>query len=257
MSTKIYNGYYSEKNITELLIMFGDIKKNFEKLKELSYLKYVAHKSIFKYDHESIVLNQPISLKDIKKDVHDKALGKIKDVVRQGMREPDVDFEVTCAVYPMRGKTLILFYAENKEMTNFWENLEDIHDYHYQNSCDKPDDISNVEWNRRRKNWDKVFNPTPSKTCYTYTFSSVDLPYYIDNDKLNKVIPSKSERAARIVSSKFIAAHIENQKQQNPSVEAFASYYAATDDFIEYKKTDDYLKEISTQELLMEDLLFS
>lgn len=27
-----------------------------------------------------------------------------------------------------------------------------VEDYHYQNQCDKPDNISNREWNNRRKN---------------------------------------------------------------------------------------------------------
>ena len=40
-----------------------------------------------------------------------------------------------------------------------FEDTENIADYHYQNQTDEPDNISDAEWKRRAKDWDKAIGP--------------------------------------------------------------------------------------------------
>jgi len=51
-------------------------------------------------------------------------------------------------------------YVMGKEeyYTNLIEQLDYVSDYSYWNNTDKPDNISEKEWNERRKNWNKIFD---------------------------------------------------------------------------------------------------
>lgn len=60
---------------------------------------------------------------------------------------------------PCGRKTLGMFFGDYSYYKILFENTEDIADYHYQNQTDQPDDISDAEWNRREKDWEKAIGP--------------------------------------------------------------------------------------------------
>ncbi len=60
---------------------------------------------------------------------------------------------------PCGRKTLGMFFGDYSYYKILFEDTENIADYHYQNQTDKPDDISDTEWKRRAKDWDKAIGP--------------------------------------------------------------------------------------------------
>ena len=60
---------------------------------------------------------------------------------------------------PCGRKTLGMFFGDYSYYKILFEDTENIADYHYQNQTDKPDDVSDAEWRRRTKDWDKAIGP--------------------------------------------------------------------------------------------------
>ena len=60
---------------------------------------------------------------------------------------------------PCGRKTLGMFFGDDSYYKILFEDTENIADYHYQNQTDRPDDISDAEWRRRAKDWNKAIGP--------------------------------------------------------------------------------------------------
>lgn len=66
-----------------------------------------------------------------------------------------VDFNFTISLIPERnGFVYGYYFVDHPEYFKLIEPF--VVDYHYQNQCDKPNNISNKAWNYRRKKWDKL-----------------------------------------------------------------------------------------------------
>ena len=91
------------------------------------------------------------------------------------------DLSAEIQIYPLDDKILLRFFG-NDRLEQILLNEEDIEEYHYQNQCDRPEDISEEEWNDREKNWETV-NPTlvPAKRGFgVQLFYENDLPFMLD-----------------------------------------------------------------------------
>ena len=75
-------------------------------------------------------------------------------------RRIDSDFDYNCSmmVIPMENKQLVLVFG-NDELTEVVKNQPWLRDYHYQNQTDCPANISEEEWEQRRKDWDEAIGP--------------------------------------------------------------------------------------------------
>lgn len=60
---------------------------------------------------------------------------------------------------PCGRKTLGMFFGDCSYYDILFDDTENIVDYHYQNQTDKPDNISDAEWKRRAKDWDRAIGP--------------------------------------------------------------------------------------------------
>lgn len=78
---------------------------------------------------------------------------KIKETMG---RDPDVDFEVTMNIYPMNGSVLGVIYSEQQDWENAWFAIDGVEHYGYWNNTDRPDEVSEEEWQQRERDWDSV-----------------------------------------------------------------------------------------------------
>ena len=79
------------------------------------------------------------------------------------------DYRCKLQIIPMETKTLAMFFG-NPMLRNYLKSRPDfLTDYHYQNQTDRPEDISDTEWNLREKDWDKAIGPDyiPSQHGFT------------------------------------------------------------------------------------------
>lgn len=169
-----------------------------------------------------------------------------------------LDFECSCSLFPIsKNRTLILLYCDNREMTDIWDGLDFIHDYHYQDQSDKPDEISNRKWNKRMNDWNQVLGGdgygTPSVYGVTYTFTDNDLPiYYYLREYFNSddcQYPTNEKRAKSLFKTKFINEASERIKLTTSDDKITTSIvYNAIDEYIEFIKTDEYKNKIQELE---------
>lgn len=83
--------------------------------------------------------------------------------------------------------------------TNLIEQLDYVSDYSYWNNTDKPDNLSETEWDKRRKNWNKIFDKDilvgssgfsillPMTEERTFKAISADTIIQIDEPELRKI----------------------------------------------------------------------
>lgn len=278
MSTKIYNGYISKLSLEQLLKKFILLVPKFEELKRDLYYKELSRQAVSvidkrnsdecqcnpEYDRnghkimpETDTTGECLACKKntinnndqykILRELHDKNEKKIDDVMLYLSRQ-DCDYSCSCSVFPMgKNKTLILFYCENRKMNDVWESLPFISDYHYQNSTDKPDRIPQKEWNKRRSDWDKVFgNDTPRERCYSFQFTIERLPY-IKTKECLKHVPKKSKRTLDLIEDRYTGKEMQ-RLSETPEFKdknrPYSLFEQARKNYLEYKKTDDFQKEV-------------
>lgn len=261
MSTKIYNGYISKLGINELLEKFKPLVKEFSRIKIEGYSEHLVSETVFEIDRmhykgEDISPGdnkQPdILYKNFKEDEK-----KVNETIKKGIREPWLDFTASCTVFPMKkSKTLILFYSDNNKVSDFWEKLDYISEYHYQDQTDKPEEISDYLWRKREEDWNKALGGNwgkPIDNGYGFTFSDERLPWYPDIEKI-KTIPSKEKRALNLLHDIFLDKAVNEIRTENKEEKFSGSmYFAAKEKWVEHKKTDAFKKEMKeTQEKLIE-----
>jgi hypothetical protein len=183
MSTKIYNGYIAKLSLDKLLERLIEVKPKMIELIHQEVISTIGAMFIFKYDCDE-------HCKVIEKtdfiSFYDSTSDKLKET------HPNIRFDISNAdpetsisVFPLGKKTsLILFYCELGEVIKYWRGLDFVADYHYQNSTDKPDGISDLAWEKRRADWDKVLGGNgwgkPVDYAYCFQVKERKLPEYRD-----------------------------------------------------------------------------
>jgi len=244
MSTKIYNGYIAKVNISDLLLKFINIQPQFEKIKVEGYSKFLIENSV-KYIDEKTIIGEEVKQQEVLFDSYEKHCDIINEVIKKGLREPRLDFSASVSVlFLKRNTTLLLLYCENKEMVELWNNLDFIEEYHYQNSTDKPEYITERLWNKRRKDWDIVLgDDAPIKRGYSFTFTDERLPWFSLLNK-EKYTPDLEQR----VSDYFSRSWINNRtlaimNEKNINTFDSASLFQAKDEWTKFKQTEEYQKQ--------------
>ena len=113
---------------------------------------------------------------------------------------PNIHFSVV--IYPtVEGDIYGYYFDSNKK--EYRDLLEPFYtDFHYQDQCDKPDDISDEEWDFRCDKWDELLKDKFKDTGFTYEivngsdFSAFSLSKRVKivldklkrEDKINQVI---------------------------------------------------------------------
>jgi hypothetical protein len=103
----------------------------------------------------------------------------LKAVARNNERGLPIDFDQSMVVYWYQKKVYVQFFNFN----NLWEPMfkelrrkRKIKDFHYQNSTDQPDWISDEKWDERRNTWNGIFEEqgadAPAQCGYTVEFMS-------------------------------------------------------------------------------------
>lgn len=253
MSTKIYNGYISKLSIEQLLKKFIVLVPQFEEKKKEFYHKSLAEEATFAIDKEVYKQGKrPEGDRQFRilHEIHDKNEKAIKNAILMHTKESN-DFSANCCVFPMgKRKTLILFYCEDNTLTEMWRNLPFISEYHYQNQTDQPSEISNKDWNQRRKDWDKAVGwDTARERGYCFQFTIERLPFPRTSECM-KYVPGLAKRRLNLLHDNFVDAefkkqmskHKKEKPQEDPSI--FSFYRIAKDKWFAYKKTPAFKKDL-------------
>jgi len=276
MSTKIYNAYRTSLSLEKLLIKFKEAQPTFQSLKEKKYYTFWFNKTIELYDEYKFGFFKPelnplpqwiknksekqILLYQIYKYVEENIIIEKVNNFKNSHREPDLDYMFSVVILPKGRKNLVLAFTDDKEMLDIFEKFDFLEDYHYQNSTDKPDNISQRNWNKRRKDWDYVLGGNgwgkPIHCGLSYTFTTDTEPFSYKEEKediFNQTLPSKEDRAKNILYMKFFTQHYKPGEDGKISS---SSYFEVRGMWVEFKKTSDYRDKINEIMLEIDDISF-
>lgn len=176
MSLKIYNAYYTENETIEsiqnkIYTFYLNNKANIEK----NFYNKLLEEVIENFDCGSNTEVNPFEIfcKKFKDDFTQSQLQHIR---------VNIDFSTTICFKNYKGKTYWKIFSEERSIIDMIENHFGLKDYHYQNSTDKPFDISEEDWKNRKTTWDNLL------TNYSFKesgFISVELISFQPVDFLN------------------------------------------------------------------------
>lgn len=177
MSTKIYDAFeltdrYDLVSLNKALI---NLRNEVSEICKAAITDMVVYKFLYDYyttllhserclagrnEDDKTILNSMLegSLKKAWGTLYCNVLYKIADNSRQSYPCSGYNFYCKLLLFPLEDKILAMYFGM-PEIRRFIENHPMFRDYHYQNQCDKPDDISDEDWSKRESDWEKAIGP--------------------------------------------------------------------------------------------------
>lgn len=255
MSTKIYDAYLFKGNVNKTFKLLKKIKKEVLEREMVE----IYHKEIKETVHlldEYLFLNKKIILDEniisqtpfkensalIGYKLHQYEINEKKKYpsILDSMSKFDV------SIFPIsEKKTLLKFYTSmefHKEVLNKFS--RQLKDYHYQNSTDRPEEISSKEWSQRLRDWNKTgIMDSPPIHCGMSFLLSGDTPSFFSYNlvfkALNEVNLSDKERVDFMIENLITDKTFKNLRKKFNYKED--NYSAVHDIYI--NKRELFLKE--------------
>lgn len=154
MSTKIYNGYalplMSLEELTTKCSEFRDLITN--PIKQI-YKELYVKLLVSALDHHCA------GLEKIKTDT---IFITVSDFLFKEFKKSDegyrsyVDASFSFTLFPMKDKILAMVFSEQDTLTKIFIDYFNAQSYCYYNNTDKPEEVSDLEWEQRKDDWDSV-----------------------------------------------------------------------------------------------------
>lgn len=194
MSTKIYNGFRM-KGVRSLDKAFHSIKalrKTAEEAANKEAAKLLANAAANKYDLAIASGGKP-------QNVMLEAYRDISDALFEDAKERKrcyFDLGLSVALAVTHSKAVIgIVYSENRSMLKSFMANENIVDYSYWNNTDEPDDVSALEWSKRRGHWNEVLEiGIPAMEMFNVTLVNEYQFPYPDKELVEQYIPTFEKR---------------------------------------------------------------
>lgn len=196
MSTKIHFGFKLKtiKTLDEAFLYFRSHAKNIQNKVNEAHAKEILEKSIKIHDinNNNLVEKEHQENHAIWK-VSMNLYEKIYEDQRKQKRNID-DKTIEIALAPFEGNIYGLFFIENNHSLEIFKELEEIENFNYWNSTDKPNSITEHDWEERSRIWDSVLDLYIPKKCM-FSFILAESPFMIDKELFESLpIPSIESR---------------------------------------------------------------
>lgn len=112
--------------------------------------------------------------------VLDAVRDQVAEVKAKGVRKPDVDFSCSVLVIPSAEGFLGVVYTEQPALAKLVLSTEGFEDWHYQNSTDRPEGVSEAAWALRKASWAAAtadFSGTMGAHGFSYDLAPLETPY--------------------------------------------------------------------------------
>lgn len=174
MSTKIYDAFVFDKNYSlyDLDKIINTFKDKINMISAEIYAKSVLMKFFYYYDFYTIHGKEKcLELSEKNKDTN-KPLSKLFEslannnismvkfyielVMDNIITDKNNDiYKSNLCIFPLENKILCMYFGHPIYLKSILE-LNYLLDYHYQNQTDKPEEIPDLDWVRRYKDWDSA-----------------------------------------------------------------------------------------------------
>jgi len=233
MSTKLYNFYKINDTYENVHDKIKLLREEIYSDIGLQYQVYFAHYLaglVDKTFSKQFKLNKQHSYENILKDILEEHYEKNK-TSNFGLFD---FFENSLIVCVYQKEIYIKTFLLEKPLAMFLKLFDKCEDFHYQNSTDKPDDISDEDWNNRSVLVNELFGSGPMSHAglvaeFRPELFSVKWDFH-KKEEIIKQIPNKRIRALKIANQKIEKEYYEDN---GDSKEIFW-------EFVEYKKSSEY-----------------
>ena len=211
MSTFI-NGHRSAAPITQVHRSLVDLRKDAAEVGGRLIDHAMAHEVASRFDRISTgrveIPEGQSTAANIASEVFRETDKRFLEIGKSGHRDPGIDTSFDVYLFPDGDQTLVILNCEQREMIDLVVEQLSLTDHHWQNSTDRPEGLTAVVWNRRRKDWDRVM-PTgvPAHTCLVYNLFDGRPWMHTDRDRMWSHIPSVEERTGKIAKDIHIQAN--------------------------------------------------
>jgi hypothetical protein len=207
MSTKIYDAFRLKENI-ELWSFLRKVKEQADK-EVKNRLSIFLEKLMEGINPDC----EPYKELDDLSDTY-KRLNVAHGLILKGYKEASVDpvasifnFDVSLTVREHKGRYYLITYNDFRSgiagSLDFVEKLDELEDFHYQNSTDRPKGVTKKDWKHREQVWDEIYgNGEDWFFCLVLEILSYSGfyrydPYYdkLFSSKYQKIITSEREKA--------------------------------------------------------------
>ena len=84
-----------------------------------------------------------------------------RETVEKGIRAPRVDTQFQLVFFPDGKRFLGIAFTEHEQWFSQWLRQPLVQEYGYWDNTDKPENISELNWDARRNDWDRVVGCDP------------------------------------------------------------------------------------------------
>ncbi len=184
MSTKIYNGFVIKTgDITEVMQLLDEVGVLYDDAAKKYMHTLTAHLIIDAWDGLSV---GSIDEKDAEILKHyslswyayEKILNAQKKIKETNQRDPAYDFELNILIFPKSytDRTLAMVYGENKSFLECFTKHPKVEEYGWWNNSDKPNEVTDEQWDQREKDWQMVINRPPSRAGLSRSYDGCAPP---------------------------------------------------------------------------------
>jgi hypothetical protein len=232
MSIKIYNGYIiniEDKSLLGIQKFCKRIKPDFERKKNELVNSTMAYLITDKIDSASL---KKIRTQNIFYETIEELNSRIKINYN--------NFSSEIILIPVAEKILALFYGDI-EFEDIWKSINEVEDYHYQNSTDQPEEINNFEWEIRKKDWELALpgNGIPIENGFSFSLTDNKI-LYIKKEDISKFIPEFKYRCIKKAKELLTLELLGDKKDISPS-----DYIRTRLSILESKRLEEIIKEVS------------
>lgn len=255
MSTKIYNGLRIKYMTMQELIPFSkELRAQLEPIAKEEFLK-----SYTKMLEEAIVFiqtgvqidscihnyNELSALENPTfKDVNRVIDKEIRQFIKTNKSATTItesvsafDFDTSLCVFPLSRKILSVPICNNERLMNALLENENITAYGYWNNTDKPDNVSNREWNTRKSDWDKALPGIGVLRENGFIFDLIDTMWdaydFVYNvETIYPFLTDVNTLISRVAKSKLLSEkynEFRKEESANESYPGMRTYFKARD----------------------------
>ena len=240
MSTKIYDAFITNKSFFELHSLITKFQQTIKQMIDEDAKRTIAQLAIHRIDTFYLKEEKPKKF----------AKYPLYDINRDMIEDSGILFDYHCDIclYPLADRILGQVFSGRKEYTKIWFEYDGIVDYHYQDQTDIPENITNEEWEQRRKDWDTALpddNPIPCKAGYVIECGKLGKDFYPYSVKeLTKYVPNFESRCHDLATDALFQDY--SNKDQTDVKEILKSYSSYCD-FLKTKEGQIKLIEKSNE----------
>jgi hypothetical protein len=154
----------------------SEIQKQSQKIADEKSCLYQVNKAVMLFDKMTLQ-KQPVNNTSFISKYYFELFELQSEIVKSKLRNPSVDFSLEIAIYPINNKKFLgVYFTEQSDYLEILQEFKWYSEYGYWNNTDQPDNISDKEWTKRKKDWGFLphFKPFNENML---TFKCVDIQH--------------------------------------------------------------------------------